>query len=78
MAQPLSPAEAWEATRDEILANAQWGTWNRDRFVSHATDDIQSGKVANPVTTNKMNPLDLCDRATIQGVLEELDSVVQR
>mmetsp|Transcript_13008 Transcript_13008/g.24636 ORF Transcript_13008/g.24636 Transcript_13008/m.24636 type:complete len:799 (+) Transcript_13008:69-2465(+) len=73
-----TPAEAWEETKDEILGNVQKGTWNRDKFVSDPIDDIESGRLANYVTTRKIDPKDLCDNSLIQGVLEELDSVVQR
>ena len=71
-------AEAWEATRDQILGAVRKGTWNRDKFVSDPIDDIESGKLGlNFVSTRKIDPKDLCDNALIQGVLEELDSVVQ-
>jgi len=71
--------EAWDATRDQIMGSAKKGTWNRDKFVSDPIDDIQSGKLGfDYVTTSKIDPKDLCDNALIQGVLEELDSVVQR
>ena len=74
-----SSAEAWEETRDQILAVAKKGTWNRDKFVSDPIDDIESGKLGfDYVTTGKIDPKDLCDNALIQGVLEELDAVVQR
>ncbi|QDZ23721.1 hypothetical protein HOP50_11g62610 [Chloropicon primus] len=72
-------AEAWDATRDQIMGSVQKGTWNRDKFVSDPIDDIEAGRLgASARTTNRIDPKDLCDNALIQGVLEELDSVVQR
>lgn len=73
-----TPAEAWEETKDLILSSAQKGTWDHDKFVSDPIDEIESGMLPNYVTTKKIDPKDLCDTAIIKGVLEELDSVVQR
>ena len=66
-----SPEEAWDETKDAILGAAQMGTWFRDKHIAGPTDK----SLARP---KELDRVDLCDTAMVQGVLEELEAVVQR